>query len=190
MEESEGDFSFPSRSVSVRFLDGTPCERTNSIQGTFPDGEKPPRLYSPEQVRTMLETGERQHQQLLFHISGSGGVEELLSAMESMTKVPWASRRVRIEHGDELWPTFFERARRLGVVMVQNPAHLVLPPGIPPEALKKAYPDAPFDLLRSVVEAKIPVALGSDGFDKPALNVLFALTLTNHPSEALTREQA
>jgi predicted amidohydrolase YtcJ len=172
------------------FLDGTPCEKTNSIQGAFPDGTKPPRLYSPEQVRTMLETGERQHQQLLFHIAGSGGVEELLTAMDSMPNVPWASRRVRIEHGDELWPAFFDRARRLGVVLVQNPAHLVLPPSIPAEAFQTAYPDGPFDLLRSVLEARIPVALGTDGPDSPGLNVLFASTVTNHPSEALTREQA
>ena len=172
------------------FLDGTPCEQTNSIQGAFPDGKKPPRLYSPDQVRAMLETGERMHQQLLFHIAGSGGVEELLAAMESMPKVPWASRRVRIEHGDGLWPSFFERARRLGVVLVQNPAHLVLPPGIPAEALKQAYPDGPFDLLRSALEAKIPVALGTDGFDNPGLNILFASTVTNNPAEALSREQA
>jgi predicted amidohydrolase YtcJ len=172
------------------FLDGTPCERTQSIHGAFKDGTNPPRLYSPEQVRAMVQEGERQHQQLLFHISGSAGIEELLTAMESIPGVPWASRRIRIEHGDELWPSMFERAKRLGIVLVQNPAHLVPPPGVSPEMVEAAHPDGPADLLRSVLAAGIPVALGTDGFDKPGLNVLFASTVTNNPPEALSREQA
>ena len=47
-----------------------------------------------------------------------------------------------------------------------------------------------FDVLRSALEAGIPVALGSDGPINPWLNVALATTHPRNPREALTREQA
>lgn len=44
--------------------------------------------------------------------------------------------------------------------------------------------------FRSLVEAGIPFALGSDGLLNPFLNILFATANPNNPKEALTREQA
>ena len=84
----------------------------------------------------------------------------------------------------------FARAKRLGIVLVQDPFHLALPPGMPRTLLARAFPRGPAQLLRSVVEAGIPFALGTDGPDDPALNILLAATNPNNPDEALTREQA
>ena len=44
--------------------------------------------------------------------------------------------------------------------------------------------------LRSLLEAGVPLALGSDGPPSPFLNVLFASTHPANPREAITREQA
>jgi predicted amidohydrolase YtcJ len=172
------------------FLDGAPCEETAGIRGTLADGTKPRRLYSLEKVRFMLRQGEEHHQPLLFHASGGAAIDELLAAMESMPEVDWPSRRVRIEHGDELRAEFFVRAKRLGIVLVQNPLHLAPAPGMSPNFLKDAFPGGPAQPLRSVVDAGIPIALGTDAPDNPGLNILLASTNPNNPAEALTREEA
>jgi predicted amidohydrolase YtcJ len=45
-------------------------------------------------------------------------------------------------------------------------------------------------MMKSMVAADVPVALGSDGPLNPYLNVMFASINANNPAEALTREQA
>jgi predicted amidohydrolase YtcJ len=97
----------------------------------------------------------------------------------------WGQRRVRFEHGDGIMPDLVPAVKRLGVVEVQNPTHLSLDlarwgPG-------RAERDQP---MRSLLEAGIPVAIGSDGPDNPFLNVLLATSYEGKPNEALTREQA
>jgi predicted amidohydrolase YtcJ len=44
--------------------------------------------------------------------------------------------------------------------------------------------------LRSLIEAGIPVALGSDGPMNPFLNIMLATIHPYNPKEAITREQA
>ena len=44
--------------------------------------------------------------------------------------------------------------------------------------------------VKSLVEAGVPFALGSDGPMNPFLNMMFAMTHPNNPHQALTREQA
>jgi predicted amidohydrolase YtcJ len=194
IEGNSGLAPHPSAYVTISglkwFLDGAPCEETVGIRGLNPDGTKARRLYTPEQVRFMLRMGEQQHQQLLFHASGGDAIEELLSAMESMPEVDWPRRRVRIEHGDELRAEFFARAKRLGIVLVQNPFHLAPFPGMDIGFLRDAFPEGPAQPLRSVVQAGIPIALGTDGPDDPWLSILYASTHPNNPAEALSREEA
>src|ERR1700726_847155 len=38
----------------------------------------------------------------------------------------WASHRARIEHGDGLTPEFLLRAKRMGIIVVENPTHFTL----------------------------------------------------------------
>ncbi len=173
------------------FLDGGPAEKTAAIRGSYNDGTKPRRLYSPQQLRFMLRQGLEQHEQLLFHVGGEAGIEELFTAMESTAGVDWPSLRVRIEHGDELREDLFVRAKHLGVVLVENPFHFGLEPGNSAEEQNaRDFPQGPAYILRSVVEAGIPLALGTDGPNNPGLNILYASTNPAHPAEAVTREQA
>src|SRR5690606_9568738 len=71
------------------------------------------------------------------------------------------------------------RAREFGVVVVQNPSHFTIP--------------SPFissvPLLSGLVEAGIPLGLGSDGPPNPWLNMQWAGELPASPGQALTREQ-
>ena len=79
-------------------------------------------------------------------------------------------------------------ARRLGVVVVQNPTHFAFEPGM----LERRFGGRPagFQAVRSLVDAGVPLAFGSDGPFNPFLNLMFATTHPNNPTEALTREQA
>ena len=42
-------------------------------------------------------------------------------------KVEWSLERVRIEHGDGMIDDLVPRARKFGVIVVQNPAHFSEP---------------------------------------------------------------
>jgi hypothetical protein len=45
-------------------------------------------------------------------------------------------------------------------------------------------------MMKSMIAADVPVALGSDGPINPYLNVMFASINANNPAQAMTREQA
>lgn len=76
----------------------------------------------------------------------------------------------------------------MGIVVVQNPAHLAAVRMIPDlDGLAEKIKAQP---LRSLLAAGIPVALGSDGPMNPYLNIMIASLHPDRPSEAITREQA
>ena len=91
------------------------------------------------------------------------------------------ARRVRIEHGDGLFPDLIPRAKALGVVVVQNPTHFAV---VGEDVLKIGQP------VRTLLATGIPVALGSDGPLNPFLNIMLAVTHPHQHSEGITREQA
>lgn len=93
---------------------------------------------------------------------------------------------MRIEHGDGVIDDLIPRAVKLGVIIVQNPTHFAPNGDIDnrPASLKK------ISLLRSLIEAGIPVAIGSDGPMNPFLNIMLASIHPLRPTEAITREQA
>lgn len=98
--------------------------------------------------------------------------------------VDWPSRRVRIEHGDGVVGDLVSRALKLGVIVVQNPPHVS-----EPELFRRRWGTTMMP-LRSLIDAGIPVALGSDGPMNPFLNIMFAASHPYNPREAITREQA
>jgi hypothetical protein len=125
----------------------------------------------------------------MIHVSGDSAAALVLRLMAELgPDSAWVRRRVRLEHGDGLTADLWPLARRLGVVVVQNPSHLMVPPSLVAERVGAAPPAA--GALRSLLAAGVPLALGSDGPPDPFLNVFFATTHALNPREALTREQA
>jgi predicted amidohydrolase YtcJ len=173
-------------------LDGTPVERTFDPRDE--DRSQMPfetifadlgLTFPPAVIEKMLRESLRNKDQLMVHVFGYNSSATMLNAMKVTggTKA-WAGRRVRFEHGDGLFPDLVPRAKEMGVVVVQNPSHLDVLTIFPGLSLKRAQP------LRTLLAAGIPVAFGSDGPMNPFLNILFATTHPDRPSESITREQA
>jgi predicted amidohydrolase YtcJ len=105
--------------------------------------------------------------------------------MESLAPAAaWAAKRIRIEHGDGIRKDTLAQAKRLGVVVIQNATHLA-EAGTP--AVNQTH-----SLLRTLLQAGIPIALGSDA-GGPQANPFFNIMLASRngaPGEALTREEA
>jgi hypothetical protein len=140
-------------------------------------------------MEAMLRESLRNDDQLLVHIVGDRTTEIFLNAMDATGgKYVWFKRRVRIEHGDGITPDLVAHAQELGVIVVENPTHLTLR-----ELFLKRYgPERTEQLqpLRSLLEAGIPVAIGSDGPNNPYLNIMLASIYPGKSRQAITREQA
>ena len=171
-------------------LDGTPIERLMFLRSPFADRPQTSgRLnFTAEELDGFLRQALAAREQPLVHAVGDGAINVLLDALERTGGDRWRPLRPRLEHGDLLDPSQFERARRVGAVLVQNPSHLMLretmEARIGPSRVGRAW------LLKTALAQGIPVALGSDGPISPFLNIMFATINANNPPEALTREQA
>jgi hypothetical protein len=174
-------------------LDGTPLERGMAVRGEY--GDRPGwsgRLnFPPDEVASILRESVDRNEPLLLHAVGDRAGEVVFDAMEAMQQVDWPARRLRIEHGDGVVGDLVPRAARLGVIVVQNPTHFALPHIIQP----RFGPNATFFRLRSLYEAGVRIAFGSDAAGpgraiNPYLNVLLASVHPTAPLEAIRRELA
>ena len=172
-------------------LDGTPIERSAAMRKPYADrpstsGEL---NFSKKEMEDMLRESLQRDDQLLVHVVGDRTVETFLKAMDATGGTAiWSKRRVRMEHGDGIMPDLVPRVRELGIVVVQNPTHLALR-----ELMVRRYGNDRADRLqplRSLLEAGIPLALGSDGPANPYLNIMLATLYPSKPQDAITREQA
>ena len=198
ISEGLGQPRHPSPLITVGgtkwMVDGVPIEGTFTPRDAVflppappfdPAFRNLPLTFPATEIAAMLRESAAIDDQLILHVSGYLAAKAVLDAMDaSGGPAFWRSRRVRFEHGDGIFPDLYSRVRDYGIVVVQNPSHFM---GL-------GRPGRPaFDLsqpLKSLLAAGIPVALGSDGPTNPYLNILFAGIHVNHPSEAITREQA
>ena len=185
----------PSPRVDARgmkwMLDGTPVERLAAMRAPYADrpGESGRLNFSPERIAMFVGWAYGSEDPIAVHAVGDRAIETYIAALEKAGHPDtWVRKRPRIEHGDMLMPDLIPRAKALGIVVVQNPAHFMLRDeltrSLGPDRLRHAQP------MKSLLDAGIPVAIGSDGPLSPFLNILFATTHAVNPAEALTREQA
>jgi predicted amidohydrolase YtcJ len=176
-------------------LDGVPVENTftprlrspptGGAAGLDAAFRQLPQTFPESEMPLMLKEALAAHQQLLLHVSGGISATNMLRFMEaSGGAATWAPQRVRFEHGDALTPDLITKVKNLGVVVVENPSHLTGVKQLFGSTLNESQP------LKSLLDAGVPLGLGSDGPANPYLNILFASLHSNHPSEAITREQA
>lgn len=169
-------------------LDGTPFEQASPMREPYPDTGRNGRLnFDPASLRAKLKEILARDDQAILHAIGDATTAELLDAMEAIAPPEaWRGKRLRIEHGDGLAPDLLRRAKALGVVVVVNPSHQMLPSDLPVFALLRDRKLSPF---ADVLKAGIPLAIGSDGPMNPWLNMMFATALPTRPEQSLTREQ-
>jgi predicted amidohydrolase YtcJ len=198
IHEGNGVPAHPANLITVSgtkwLADGVGIEGTFTPRGEWKIPASPPYdvlftdlplTFPPHEYAAMLQESLQNKDQLLLHISGYKSAKTVLDAMDaSGGDSVWAGRRLRFEHGDGIFTDLDQRIKQYGIIVVQNPVHLVgiAQPGI--EVFHKAQP------LKSLLAAGIPVAFGSDSPTNPYLNIMFATTDGNRPSEAITREQA
>jgi predicted amidohydrolase YtcJ len=178
------------------FVDGVMLENTFAPRDapSLPAGESPDYAVShlpltlPEtEIPVMLQESLANNDPIMFHISGYQGAKAALDAMQATGgKAIWAGKRVRFEHGDGLFPDLIPRAKEMGIVLTQNPTHFDLSVLFGPTPLKFEKSQ----LLKSLIAAGVPVALGSDGPMNPYLNIMLACMHPGNPPEAISREQA
>jgi hypothetical protein len=145
--------------------------------------------FEEKEMEAMLRETLQDDDQLLVHVVGDRTTEVFLNAMDATGgKAVWSKRRVRIEHGDGITPDFIARVKELGIIVVQNPTHL----GLRELFLKRYGPERTEQMqpLRSLLEAGIPLAIGSDGPNNPFLNIMLASVYPGKSAQAITREQA
>jgi hypothetical protein len=170
-------------------LDGTPVERGMWLREPYADrATRGQANFNADQLRGFLLRARDAGVQPMVHAVGDAAIDAVLDALDRTGGESWGVLRPRIEHGDLLGPDQFERVRRLGVVVVQNPSHFMLPDLM--DSRLPAGVRGRTTAVRSIVAAGIPFALGSDGPLNPFLNLMFATTNATSPSEALTLEQA
>ena len=143
---------------------------------------------SETELCTAVRSATTAHRQVSLHVVGDRAILAAIGCMEAQTGVDWPRKRPRFEHGDMVTSELFGRVKKLGVIIVQNPTHFTIG-----EVLKVRWGRdraAVAQNAKSLIDAGIPFAIGSDGPLNPFLNIMLACTHPARPSEALTREQA
>jgi predicted amidohydrolase YtcJ len=169
-------------------LDGTPIERGAALRKDYLDKPGwPGRLnFTEREIENIIRESLKFNQPLLLHCIGDRACAAVFDAMNKIGngKIDWRKKRVRIEHGEGVIDDLLERARKLGVVIVQNPTHFT------DGEMGRARWGGGKSRIRSMIEMGIPFALGSDGPMNPFLNIMLASIHPDNPPQAISLEQA
>jgi predicted amidohydrolase YtcJ len=171
-------------------LDGTPIERLGFNRAPYADAPERGRLnFSTERIDQFVGWAYGSEDPLAVHAFGDGAIETYVAAIERGGRPEvWRAKRPRIEHADMLAPDLIPRVKAMGMLVVQNPTHTTFP-----EIFLARYGKERLEWIqpmKSLLDAGISFAIGSDGPMNPFLNIMAAVTHLTNPKEALTREQA
>lgn len=179
--------------TGVKYIvDGTPIERLMFLREPYSDApDTRGRLnFDKASLTRFMARAISARVQPMFHVTGDAGIDTVLDAFDGSAgkdRGAWVTLRPRLEHADMIEPAHFDRLKRHGIVIVQNPSHFMIPDIMKArlgERVKR------IQLMKSMLRAGIPVAFGSDGPLNPFLNIMFAVTHPTNPAEALTVEEA
>jgi len=174
-------------------LDATPIERLAALSQPYNDkpGEFGRINFAADQLKIFIDFCIKHQQQIIIHAVGDSAIKMLIKTMRSIQPDDfWKNKRVRIEHGDlaVVNDSDLQTLSNLGIIIVQNPTHLALPQVMHqhfgPERMKTT------DLMRTLIDNNIPLAIGSDGPNNPFLNIMLATINPNNPKEAISIEEA
>jgi predicted amidohydrolase YtcJ len=170
------------------FIDGMEVERGAALRDRYEGSFKDDPLaagrldWSPEEIRTMLESSRSSGEVLHLHVVGDRALDVVFTQMETLGGY-WP--RVVIEHGYMLQDV--ARAEKLGITIVVNPFHsemVALNRARLGDRVKYWMP------MKSLRAAHVPVQLGSDGPLDPFRNIQLAEQNPTNPAEAITRDEA
>ena len=184
----------PSPTVDMRgmkwILDGTPIERLGFMRQPYSDARTSGRLnLAASRIDQFVGWAYGTEDPLAVHAFGDGAIEAYVAAVERGGRPEvWRAKRPRIEHGDMMPPDLIARVKAMGMLVVQNPTHFTFPDIFLARYGKERL--AWMQPMKSLLDAGIPLAIGSDGPMNPFLNIMAATTHPTNPKEALTREQA
>jgi predicted amidohydrolase YtcJ len=165
-------------------LDGTPVEQGAAIRAPYPGGgTNTGKLdFPPDELKVIMKEAFDSKEQTLLHVAGDRTAAAVFDAMRAVAPPEeWRKKRVRFEHGDGLHPDLIALAKEFGVIVVINPTHIVA---------KSRYPAGPYMPAKSLIQAGIPIAIGSDDDRNPGLNIQLATTMPGNSAEAISREEA
>ena len=168
------------------FLDGTPMERVAATRKEYADRPnwKGRMSFTDEEIKRILSKEDEWRGQILLHTHGDRSAEIIINTMESIEGVDWKSKRVRLEHGDGVVEDLIPRAANLGAVIVQQPHHLVLG-----DIIRARFGHEHFFKFKSLLNANIPLAFGTEGIEGPFSAFAYALHHPFDTKESLTREE-
>jgi predicted amidohydrolase YtcJ len=171
-------------------LDGTPIERWGFNRQPYADAPTSGRLnLSQQRIDQFVGWAYGSEDPLAVHAFGDGAIEAYVAAIERGGRPEvWQQKRPRIEHGDMIAPDLIPRVKKMHMLVVQNPTHFTFPEIFLARYGKERL--ASMQPMKSLLDAGIPLAIGSDGPMNPFLNIMAAVTHPTNPKEALTREQA
>lgn len=169
-------------------LDGTPVERLAFMREPYLDRARwrGQMNWPADSLTSMLKESIVKKEPIMLHAVGDATIDATISAMRAAApSMAWPPLRPRIEHADFASPDQMDRMKALGVVVVENPSHFMLP-----QIMKARYGDRQLQRLKSLLAGGVPVAIGSDGPMNPYLNIMWAGMHADNPAEAIAVEDA
>jgi predicted amidohydrolase YtcJ len=150
--------------------------------------------FTDEALQDYVMAAHREGLQVALHCVGSGAIEQLITAYDkALAQQPRVDHRHRIEHFELPVPGQAERAKALGLALAMQPAFNHFWPHYDdyPEVVGEERAGR-VDPVRSVLDAGLPIAHGSDSPVTPMQPLLSIHSAVNHsnPAERIAVEDA
>ncbi len=186
LDELVNSGRFKDRAIIGFIADGAPDSKTAAYFEPYPDDETNYGVlfYTDEELKAIIGKGHRAGYQISVHACGARCIEQVLKTYERVLQDhPREDHRHRIEHLETPSVNQLQRMAKAGVTASIHPQHTNICDGYS-ENLRKTIGDNMYDRLiplRSVLDAGILVAGGSDSPVAPMAPITAIHDCVNHP---------